>query len=159
MKDYNKLSSKYGKKNRFANIGMKEYRKPILITLISTIIVCICSLLLVQVSKIEKADRNYTVIAIQRYLDDDVISFNEKYKDANIELIVFSPVQTNSNIDKILTIEGYGIRRQDFVPGTRTVIYDYTILFYNEVGHLIYKHTQKEEISFITEKIEELNWI
>ena len=159
MKDYNKLSSKYSEKNRFSNILLKKYRKPIFITFISLIIVCICSLLVIQVSKIEKADRNYTIVAIQRYTDSTVESFNEEYKDKNIELIVFSPVQKNSLIENILIIEGYGVKRQDFVAGTQTVIYDYTILFYDQIGNLVYKHTQKEEIDFISEKIKELNWI
>ena len=122
MKKYRTLANNYIKRNAYANNTLGYYRKPIFIACISFIIIAICSLLIYQVTPIEKSERKKTVLCTMLLWDDkpimttkdeeltekfNIYFFNTKVDVNNIEIITSINNQLIKDINQLR--QAYGL--------------------------------------------------
>ena len=153
MKKYRTLQNNYIKRNTFANNTFGYYRKPIFITFLSALIIAICSLLIVQVSKIEKNERKRTVVFIYDFRNNDKsdeveMEYEALYPHLNFEVLNARVYQYDQ--EAINEINKHNAEKLAITQGF--VIYITTIVLYDEFGRHSGIYTYTSNIDGVLEK-------
>lgn len=160
MNKYKDISKSLEKKNIFINNVLGFYRKPIFVTLISLFLVTVVSLLFIQVSKIEKAERKPLVVVVDTYYSrDDLKIYLEQY-NINFEYYNYKvPVGDNETISQLQT---YGVQRMYF--SNTTILFYKSVIYINANGTLRQRNANDGKVQISTsletikEKVEEFGW-
>lgn len=160
MKAYKKLANKYEKKNKFINNTLGYYKKTIFFVGVSIFLVTVISLLFVQISKIEKAERRPTVVLVDIYTSR--IDVEEYLNENNINFEYYPNAFSIGDYETIAQLQTYGVEKMHI---ERNYIFYYkSILYINADGTLKarYQKTANTEISTslatIKENINKYGW-
>ena len=154
MKKYKSLSSNYVKKNTFINNTLGYYRKPIFISLLAVLIVAICTLLIVQVTNIERSEREKTVVVIDRAnnqteLDEAAQKYEQMYPQ--FEFIFLNSRVYQYDTEAISDVQKHNIEKIGVVNGY--MIFKHAIVLYDEIGrHKGTYYHRSNPISVLKEK-------
>lgn len=158
MKKYRTLANNYIKRNAYANNTLGYYRKPIFIACISFIIIAICSLLVYQVTHIEKSERKKTVLCTKHYWGSNNDFSIGIPKDENLvqefNIYIFNNAVDINNIELLETLDTLGFERQRTYRNEYVYYEEMTILFL-ENGERYYTSYNADYV----EVLEKVNWI
>lgn len=158
MKKYRTLQNNYIKKNTFANNTLGYYRKPIFIACISFLIIAICSLLIYQVTHIEKSERKKTVLCTKHYYGDlkesILLTTSDEKLAEEFNIYVFNNSVDINNIELLETLDSLGFVRK-LVYQNKSVIYEEMTILYTESGQRYYTYYSSSYIK----ALEKAGWI
>ena len=134
MKKYRTLANNYIKRNAYANNTLGYYRKPIFIACISFIIMAICSLLIYQVTHIEKSERKKTVLCTMLLWDDKpIMTTKDEELTEKFNIYFFNTKVDVNNIEIINTLDSLGFERTD-INNNEIITYKNMTILYTENG-------------------------
>ena len=156
MKKYESLSNKYVKKNSFINNTLGYYKKPIFITFLSAMIIAICSLLVVQVTNIEKNERLKTVVFIIDLKANSPTALEKEYEEQypHLDFIVLNARVYQHDDAAISELNRYNAEQLGIVDGY--MIYRVLIVLYDEFGRHVKSYYRRSNVTAV---LEEKGWI